>query len=461
MLFPRADGGNWTRTPAERVINETHRADLDSWVESAADPASDFPIQNLPLGVFRRPGTDEKWRVGMAIGSEILDLAAASRSGLLEGAASRAGSRCASPSLNALLALEPIHWSALRLRASRLLRTDTAEGERARRLRNDVMVSRAEVEVTLPAMVGDYTDFYASLSHATNVGSMFRPDNPLLPNYKWVPIGYHGRSSSLVVSGTPVRRPVGQTSADGKAPPGVGPTTRLDYEAEVGFLIGPGNALGEPVPVATAEQLIFGLCLLNDWSARDIQAWEYQPLGPFLSKNFATTLSPWVVTMDALAPFRARAAEREPGDPMPLPYLSDPANAEAGALDVQIEVLLRTSRMREARAEPVRLSRSALAGMYWTPAQLVAHHTINGCNLRPGDLLGSGTISGPSRDARGCLLELTWRGSEPLTLPNGEERRFLEDGDEVTLRGWCARDGFARIGFGECTGIVLPASRPN
>jgi fumarylacetoacetase len=441
------------------MINETHSADLESWVDSAADPATDFPVQNLPLGVFRRREADERWRVGVAIGSEVLDLAAAARSGLLEGAASRAGSRCASPSLNALMALEPIHWSALRLRASRLLRTDTADGERLRRLRNDVMVPQADIELALPAEVGDYTDFYASLAHATNVGSMFRPDNPLLPNYKWVPIGYHGRSSSLVVSGTPVRRPSGQASADGKGPPTVAPTARMDYEAEAGFFIGLGNPLGEPVPIARAEQLIFGLCLLNDWSARDIQAWEYQPLGPFLSKSFATTLSPWIVTMEALSPFRVPAVSRAPGDPAPLPYLSDRADAEAGALDVHVEVLLRTKRMRDDRAAPVALSRSTLAGMYWTPGQLVAHHTSNGCNLRPGDLLGSGTISGPSPETRGCLLELTNRGTEPLRLPDGEERRFLEDGDEVILRGWCAREGFVRIGFGECSGVVLPALR--
>ena len=441
------------------MINETHRGDLESWVESASDPGTPFPVQNLPLGIFRRPDAQERWRVGVAIGDQILDLAAASHSGLLEGASSRAGKRCESPSLNALLSLEPAHWSALRLRVSRLLRADTVEGARARQLRNDVIVPQDAVEIALPAAVGDYTDFYASLSHATNVGSMFRPDNPLLPNYKWVPIGYHGRSSSLVVSGVPVRRPMGQTAADSQGPPTFGPTARLDYEAEVGFVIGTGNPLGEPVPVAKAEEFIFGLCLLNDWSARDIQAWEYQPLGPFLSKNFATTLSPWVVTLEALAPFRAPAARRASGDPAPLPYLADTAKAAAGAIDVRVEVLLRTARMREQQAAPARLSHSTLADLYWTPAQLVAHHTSNGCNLRPGDLLGSGTISGASPDARGCLLELTRRGAEPIELPNGESRRFLEDGDEVILRGWCEREGFARIGFGDCTGVVLPAAQ--
>ena len=441
------------------MINETHRADLESWVESARDAGTEFPVQNLPLGIFRRPDAEEPWRVGVAIGAEILDMAAVARSGLLSGDASRAGARCASPSLNALLSLEPSHWSALRLRVSRLLRTDTPDGERARRLRNDLIVPRSEAELALPAVVGDYTDFYASVHHATNVGSMFRPDNPLLPNYKWIPIGYHGRASSLVLSGTPVRRPVGQTSPEGKGPPTVGPTARLDYETEVGFLIGAGNPLGEPVSIAHAEELIFGACLLNDWSARDIQAWEYQPLGPFLSKSFATTLSPWVVTMEALAPFRAPLAARAAGDPEPLPYLADPSNLANGAIDLRVEALLRTAKMRDQHLDPVRLSRSTLANLYWTPAQLVAHHSSNGCNLRPGDLLGSGTISGASREELGCLLELTWRGAEPVQLPNGETRRFLEDGDEVILRGWCEREGFARIGFGECTGVVLPANQ--
>jgi fumarylacetoacetase len=441
------------------MINETHRADLASWVESAAGETP-YPVQNLPLGIFRRREADESWRAGVAIGDEVLDLAAVSRVGLLSGAAARAGARCAAPSLNGVLAFQPADWSALRLQVSRLLRSDTTEGERARRHRHEIMVEAADIEMTLPAAVGDYTDFYASISHATNVGTMMRPDNPLLPNYKWVPIGYHGRSSSLVVSGTPVRRPLGQTSADGKGPPSFGPSARLDYEAEIGFLIGTGSTLGEPVPIRQAEQLVFGLCLLNDWSARDIQAWEYQPLGPFLSKNFATSLSPWVVTLEALAPYRAPAASRAPGDPAPLPYLSDAGPEERGAIDVKLEVLLCTRQMRDEKRAGVRLSLSTLADLYWTPAQLVAHHTSNGCNLRPGDLLGSGTISGAARDARGCLLELTWRGTEPLHLPNGEERRFLEDGVEVTLRGWCEREGFARIGFGDCTGIVLPAPTP-
>jgi fumarylacetoacetase len=440
------------------VTNDTHDPALRSWLESANDGDTDFPIQNLPLGVFRRRDAGEGWRVGTAIGDSVLDLGVAARSGLLSGAASRAGSRCAADSLNPLMALDPLHWGALRQRVSRLLRADTPDGERARRLRHEVLVNRDDVELTLPISVGDYTDFYASLHHATNVGSMFRPDAPLLPNYKWVPIGYHGRASSVVVSGTPVRRPYGQVAPDGLVPPAFRPTQRLDYEAEMGFVIGAGNPLGEAVPIDQAERLLFGLCLLNDWSARDVQAWEYQPLGPFLAKSFATSLSPWVVTLDALAPFRVPSAPRADGDPAPLPYLE--SKQDDGAIDVTVEVHFRSARMREAQRPPVRLSRSSLAGLYWTPAQFIAHHTSNGCNLRPGDLLGSGTISGATRESRGCLLELTWRGSEPIQLPDGDERRFLEDGDEVTLRASCERDGFARIGFGECTGVVVPAAGP-
>lgn len=443
------------------ALNETHRVDLRSWVESANDPASDFPIQNLPLGIVRPRGGSprEPWRVGVAIGRSVMDLAAAAHSGLLEGAASRAGSRCASGSLNGLMALEPVHWSALRVQLSRLLRADTPEGERAQRLQAEVLLDGGDVEMTLPAAVGDYTDFYASRHHAFNVGSMFRPDQPLLPNYAWVPIGYHGRASSLVVSGTPVRRPRGQRAPEGDGPPVFAPSARLDYEVEVGFFVGVGNALGDPVPIRSAERCLFGACLLNDWSARDIQAWEYQPLGPFLAKSFATTLSPWVVTMEALAPYRVPAAPREDGAPLPLPYLTSPANDAEGGIDLRVEAWLRTARMKQEGAPAIRLSQGTLAGMYWTPAQLLAHHTSNGCNLRPGDLLGSGTVSGPAREARGCLLELTWRGTEPVRLPNGEERRFLEDGDEVILRGHCEREGFARIGFGACSGVVQASER--
>jgi fumarylacetoacetase len=387
-----------------------------------------------------------------------VDLAAAAHSGLLEGAASRAGSRCAAPSLNGLMALGPSHWSALRARVSRLLRTGTPEGERARKLRGAILLDQADVELGLPAAVGDYTDFYASRHHATNVGRMFRPDNPLLPNYRWLPIGYHGRASSLVVSGTPVRRPNGQRGPEGgRGVPAFGPSARLDYEAEAGFFVGPGNALGVAIPITEAEDHLFGVGLLNDWSARDLQAWEYQPLGPFLAKSFATTLSPWVVTMEALAPFRAPRAPRDTGDPAPLPYLDSDEDAARGGVEMRVDVLLRSARMRSAGMPPVRLSRGSLADMYWTPAQLLTHHASNGCNLRPGDLLGSGTISGAERESHGCLLELTGGGAVPIELPTGEQRRFLEDGDEVTLRAHCERDGYVRIGFGECTGTILPA----
>jgi fumarylacetoacetase len=311
------------------------------------------------------------------------------------------------------------------------------------------------MEPTLPAEIGDYTDFYASIQHATNVGSMFRPDNPLLPNYKWVPIGYHGRASSIVTSGTGIVRPSGQTKADTEETPVFGPSRRLDYELEVGVFIGAGNGLGEPIAMSDVEDRLFGLCLVNDWSARDIQSWEYQPLGPFLAKNFATTISPWIVTLDALAPYRAPALVRPAGDPRPLPYLDSAENESLGGFDVQLEVWLRSERMRREGAAPTRLTQVRFTEMYWTLAQLAVHHASNGCNLRPGDLIASGTVSGPAKDARGCLLELAWRGTEPVTLPNGEQRRFLENGDEVIFRGFCERPGFARIGFGECRGTVL------
>ncbi|MEO7965399.1 MAG: fumarylacetoacetase [Gemmatimonadaceae bacterium] len=439
------------------MINETHDPLLRSWIESANDASSDFPIQNLPFGVFRRSGKDEEWRVGVAIGTLIVDVSEALSAGLISADATVAAESCRSPALNALMALGASHWSALRRSLGELLRVDTQSGQRARQRASTLLVSQSDAEMTVPAHVNDYTDFYASVYHATNVGSMFRPDQPLLPNYKWVPIGYHGRASSIVVSGTRVRRPIGQVGSDASTPPVVGPTRRLDYEAEVAFFVGPGNALGTPIPIAEASQHIFGLSLLNDWSARDLQAWEYQPLGPFLAKNFATTLSPWVVTMDAVAPFRTTAFPRPDGDPAPLPYLHDTDDAANGGIDMTIEVSIQSTRMRGEGMPASRVSRSNLRDMYWTPAQLLAHHASNGCNLSPGDVLGSGTISGATKESRGCLLELTWRGSEPLTLASGEERRFLEDGDEVEMRAFCARDGFRRIGFGSCRGEVVPA----
>jgi fumarylacetoacetase len=441
-------------------LNDTHRADLESWVESAQSADTDFPIQNLPYGVFRRRGGGGLGRVGVAIGDQILDLTAVLEAGLLEDASEAAAAKVRGPAplgLAPLMDLGSADRGALRERLSRLLRLEGSLAGRARAAADRLLVPMTDAEMLLPAAIGDYTDFYASVHHATNVGSMFRPDNPLLPNYKHVPIGYHGRASSIVVSGTPVRRPLGQTRDDAEKPPAFGPSRRLDYEAEVGLFVGPGNALGEPIPIGRAEEHIFGLCLVNDWSARDVQTWEYQPLGPFLAKNFATTVSPWVVTLEALAPFRAPAYEREPGDPAPLPYLADARNAERGGFAIVLEVCLSSRRMRDGGAEPLRLRRAPFTGMYWTPAQMLTHHASNGCNLRPGDLLASGTVSGPTKESRGCLLELTWRGTEPLTLPTGETRRFLEDGDEVVMRGWCERHGHARIGFGECRGVVTEA----
>jgi fumarylacetoacetase len=437
-------------------VDQTHDPALASWVESA-NGAGDFPIQNLPFGVFYRRGEDEPGRVGIAIGDMILDVTAAHDEGWFTGLAEQASAACAAPVLNPLMRLGAASRLELRRQVSTLLSADSQAYRSNRRLGDRILVARRDAGLLLPAAIGNYTDFYASVHHATNVGSMFRPDNPLLPNYKWLPVGYHGRASSIVPSGTPVRRPWGQTRPPDVESPSFGPSRSLDYEMELGLFVGPGNPLGEPVPMGRAEEQIFGFCLVNDWSARDIQAWEYQPLGPFLAKNFATTISPWVVAPEALEPFRAPAFARPPGDPAPLPHLGSPRNAESGAVAVTVEVYLASARMRDQGVEAVRLSRGSAADLYWTPAQFIAHHTSNGCDLRPGDLLASGTISGPAREARGCLLELTWRGAEPLALPNGETRKFLEDGDEVIMRGYCEREGAVRIGFGECRGLVLPA----
>ena len=437
-------------------MDETHDPARTSWVESAQGHP-DFPIQNLPFGIFhRRDDTDDPSpaRVGMAIGNFVLDLTACHDEGWFTGAADGAGAALAGPALNALLRLGPKTWTALRRQSSALLAVDSPAYRANRRLGDHILVPMDEAELLLPVAVGDYTDFYASVHHATNVGSMFRPDNPLLPNYKWVPIGYHGRASSLVPSGTPIARPSGQLKDPKSDAPAFGPSRALDYEVELGFVVGTGNPLGTPVPVAQAASHLFGLCLVNDWSARDVQSWEYQPLGPFLSKNFATTVSPWIVTLEALEPFRVPAAARPSGDPSPLPYLSDPGDQAHGAFDLTVEVWLSSSRMRAERIAPVRLSHGRAADLYWTPAQMLAHHASNGCNLEPGDLFASGTISGPAPENRGCLLELTWRGAEPLTLPTGEPRAFLEDGDEVVMRGYAERAGAARIGFGECRGVV-------
>jgi len=435
-----------------RLLDGTHDAGLRSWVASANAPSAEFSIQNLPFGVFRRRGSAEQPCVGVAIGDQIVDVASLVGHGLVHGDALPAARACEDDSLNELMGLGPDAALALRRALSDLLRAGGAGQAHAA----DILVPMADAELFVPARVGDYTDFYASIYHATNVGSMFRPDNPLLPNYKYIPIGYHGRASSLVANGREIRRPWGQTRPDADKPPVFGPSRRMDYELEVGMFVGAGNALGAPVPVAEAERHVFGLCLVNDWSARDIQPWEYQPLGPFLAKNFATTVSPWVVTLEALAPFRAPAFARPAGDPAPLPYLAAPP--EQAGFDITLEVWLTTPAMRAAGAGAFRVSRGSFTDMYWTVAQLVAHHTSNGCNLQPGDLLASGTVSGPTPESRGCLLEQSWKGTEPLTLPNGETRTFLEDGDEVVLRGYCERAGYARIGFGECRGRIAPAA---
>lgn len=434
-------------------VNETHDPELRSFVDSANAPGNEFPIQNLPFGVFSHQGDE---RVGVAIGNQVVDVHRLKELGLLddEAEATRAAARaCAGPTLNPLMGMAPAHVSALRLALSRLLRHDSAR-------RDDVakaLIPQAEVTMSVPADVGDYTDFYCSIHHATNVGSLFRPDNPLLPNYKHIPIGYHGRSSSLVTSGTDVRRPSGQSKAPDAPAPSFGPCRLLDYELEVGFFVGQGNDLGSPIPLAEAENHIFGYCLVNDWSARDIQGWEYQPLGPFLAKSFATTLSPWVVTTEALAPYRVAAFERDAEDPQPLPYLEGAENRQKGGVDLDLEVFLLTPAMREQGLEPHRLSQGNFRHMYWTAAQMLTHHASAGCNLQPGDLMASGTVSGPEKEARGCLLEITWRGRDAVELPSGETRTFLQDGDEVLFRGYCEAPGAARIGFGECRGVVLPA----
>jgi len=436
------------------AIDETHGLELRSWVDSANDPTTDFPVQNLALGMFRAHG--DRAAPGAAIGDQIVDLTAAAESALLDTGSAKLIEACAAEgSLNPLLEAGPEPMRALRRALSRVLRDDTDEGRDARARAATLLVRASDAEHLLPVRIGDYSDFYSSVHHASNVGRMFRPDNALLPNYKWVPIGYHGRASSVVPSGQRVYRPFGQTRADSEAAPQFGPSQRLDYELEVGAVIGRGNALGTPIPIASADAHIAGLCLVNDWSARDIQTWEYQPLGPFLAKSFATTISPWLVTRDALAPFRVPLADRASEDPAPLPYLADATDRSQGAFAIELSVWLTSARMREERSAPFLVSTGRYeSSVYWTPAQLVAHHTSNGCNLRPGDLLASGTVSGPAPESRGCLLERTWRGTEPLTLPTGETRRFLEDGDEVVMRGRCERAGFRPIGFGECRGIV-------
>ena len=432
-------------------LDATHNPALRSWVASANDGATDFPIQNLPYARARRAGTDEPWRIVVAIGDQALDLAAAVRAAEHTEAQAAALAPLARGDLNAFMARGPADWQLVRTSLSRAL----AAGSPAEAALAPCLIAQSALEFSLPCTIGDYTDFYTGIHHATTVGKLFRPDNPLLPNYQWVPIGYHGRASSVGVSGQTVRRPLGQTMPPGSTTPQFGPCKRLDYELELGLLVGTANALGEPVSMDAAESHLFGVVLLNDWSARDVQAWEYQPLGPFLAKNFATTVSPWTVTMAALAPFR-KPFSRPEGDPQPLPYLDSAANRAAGAVDIALEVQLETSAMASAGEAPVTLSTSRWPdAAYWTAAQLVAHHTVGGCNLQAGDLLGTGTLSGPSPDQAGSLLELSMGGKAPITLPNGEQRTFLADGDRVVLRGRCSAPGAVGLGFGECSGRIV------
>jgi fumarylacetoacetase len=436
-------------------INETHDPNMTSWVESANDPNTEFPIQNLPFCVFRGPRNPDMPRVGVVIGDRVIDVWGLYGSGLISAETREAAVASSDGNLNRLAGANN-SYSGLRRKLFSFLHAATAaDDERATLTAN--MIAIDECEFSVPFSIGDYTDFYCSIYHATNVGSMFRPDNPLLPNYKYIPIGYHGRASSIVISGTDIKRPHGQNRSDAENPPVFIPCKNLDYEMELGFFTGRGNHLGQPIPIGEAEQHIFGVCLVNDWSARDIQAWEYQPLGPFLSKSFATTVSPFVVTMEALAPFRTKAFERDADDPQPLEYLNDEGNKNSGGLDIKLEVYIQTEKMRNENVDPHLLSRSNTKDLYWTIGQMLTHHASNGCNLRTGDLMATGTVSGKDKNERGCLLELTWRGTEPLELPSGEERRFLEDGDEVIMKGFCEREGFRRIGLGECRGRILPA----
>ncbi len=438
-----------------KMTDATHDPNLRSWVASANHADADFPIQNLPFARFTNANAQEARRIGVGIGDQILDLHMAYVQTPLASMTAGADELLrplAEGDLAGFMAMGPAKWRAARQLFSRAL----AEGSDLEPFLELCLVPQDMARLELPCRIGDYSDFYAGIHHARAVGAMFRPDNALLPNYQWVPIGYHGRASSVVAEGAGVRRPMGQIKGEA-AKPSYGPCQRLDYELELGFWIGGHNAMGERVGIERAEDFLFGVTPLNDWSARDIQAWEYQPLGPFLSKSFATTVSPWVVTMEALAPYR-RPFHRPEGDPPPLPYLDSPFNQERGAFDIHLEVWLQTARMRSEGLAPLQLSRSNALDAYWTPAQFVTHHTSNGCNLNVGDLMGSGTLSGPSPGQGGSLLELTQGGRVPLQLPSGEQRRFLEDGDSITLRAWCEAPGLARIGLGTVTGTVLPAA---
>ena len=436
-----------------RILNDTHDPELKSWVTSSNLSGSDFPIQNLPFGVCKGRDNKERSLGCIAIGDQILALSDCLAKDLLTDKAKLAAEAGIGPTLNPLMALSPDYWSDLRQQLSILLREGGPRAEL-----EDVLVPMLDVEMCVPAAIGDYTDFYSSINHATNVGSLFRPDNPLLPNYKHIPIAYHGRSSSIRVSGTPSKRPFGQLKAPDVGVPTMGACKRLDYETELGVFVGPGNELGEIVHLDNAEDHIFGFCILNDWSARDIQAWEYQPLGPFLAKNFATTISPWIVTMEAMAPYRQKMFQRPNGDPKPLEYLMSAAHEETGGLGINLEVAISTPEMRKNKNVPHVIGSPDFDGMYWSVFQMLTHHASGGCNFRPGDFYGSGTVSGTKKDQLGSLLEVTLGGKQAIEFPNGEKRTFLEDGDEVIMRAWCQKEGFVHIGFGECRSIILPAS---
>ena len=459
-------------------LNPTHDTAARSWVASANGHPS-FPVQNLPYAVFAQRGKPADWHAGVAIGDQVLDLAAlhwATLHGraLLTGHAAAALDTLAptrhkasgniaishqEPSqpafnLNAFMASGPEAWHALRMALFALLKSNASPDMQA--VLQTCLVPQADAVYRVPAQIHNYTDFYTSIHHARNVGRIARPDDPLTANFQWIPIAYHGRASSVVISGTPFRRPMGQSMPVGAKAPVYGPCARMDFELELGLFIGTGNALGEPIPLAEAEAHMFGVCLLNDWSARDIQFWEMAPLGPFLGKNFCTSISPWIVTMEALAPFRLPFS-RPADEPQPLAYLDGEANRAHGTLDIQLDVLLESNQMRAQGQAPSTLTKTSFRHQYWTFAQMVTQHTLGGCNLQSGDLLGSGTISGPTPDQAGAIIELTQGGKSPITLSNGEQRAFLQDGDAVTLRGWCERNGFARIGFGENRGEILPA----
>lgn len=441
-----------------KFTDQTHDPSIKSWVDSANE-ASDFPIQNLPFGVFRPAGkSDAEPRIGVAIGEMILDVRGCIEAKLFDAVSPEAQCALSAQTLNDFMALGREHWRAVRKRISELLRSDSATIRDHSKLRAELLIPQSEAEMLVPASIGDYTDFYASLHHATNVGSMFRPDNPLMPNWKHLPVGYHGRASSIVIDGTPIRRPMGQTKADDAELPEFGPCKLLDYEMEMGFFVGPGNELGSRLSMADAASRIFGMVLVNDWSARDVQKWEYQPLGPFNAKNFATTVGGWVVTLEALAPYRVAGPPRSSDDPPTLEYMQGGDDGSSHmSIDLTCEVYISSKKMRDAGTDPMRISSGGFADMYWTMAQMLAHHSSTGCNMRPGDMLASGTVSGPTEEARGCLLERTWRGQNPIDLPDGTQRKFLQDGDEVILKAFCEKEGAVRIGFGACRGAILPA----